>query len=393
MPAPTPLRLQRTWRYLNAWRAGGPPVAERELEVDRGDRSVPATLFLPRRDPQPSVRWVVLHGITRPGRLHPSLLRFARSLAATGASVLVPEVPEWIGLDLAPGRTAPTVRAALRALDEHTGPSDDTAPFERTAPPALDTPGGTHTRTGLMGFSFGAPQALITAGRPHLADRFHSVAGFGGYFDLERTFRYLLSGHHEWAGRTEARRPDPYGRWIVAANFLTGVAGYESAGSVAQALRALAREAGDRQLPSIDPAFDPVKTRLEAGLEAGDRALFRRFAPPAADDPAFDDTEAREWAARLAAAGRAAEPLADPGAHLGAPRAEVHLLHGRGDDLIPYTETLRLGEALRERGQPPDQLAITGLFAHSAADHRWHPLRAVGEAARFAGALSRVLAL
>lgn len=375
MPAPTPLRLQRTWRYLRAWRAGGPPAAERDVVVDRGDRSVPATLFLPRRGPESSVRWVVLHGITRPGRRHPSLLRFARSLAATGAAVLVPEVPEWIDLDLAPGRTAPTVRAALQSLDELSGQDPGT------------------TRTGLMGFSFGAPQALITAGRPDLAHRFHSVAGFGGYFDLERTFRYLLSGHHEWAGRTEARRPDPYGRWIVAANFLTGVAGYENAGSVAQALRALAREAGDRHLPSIDPAFDPVKTRLEDGLEAGDRALFRRFAPPAADDPAFDDTEAREWAARLAAAGRAAEPLADPGAHLGAPRAEVHLLHGRGDDLIPYTETLRLGEALRERRQPPDQLAITGLFAHSAADHRRHPLRAVGEAARFAGALSRVLAL
>ena len=48
-------------------------------------------------------------------------------------------------------------------------------------------------------------------------------------------------------------------------------------------------------------------------------------------------------------------------------RVPIHIFHGRGDRLVPYTESLRLKKAL------PDDLAaavtVTRLFAHSA-DHR-----------------------
>lgn len=370
-PSPA-ARLRRTWRYARHWSAGGPPVDEGELPVDRGDRTVPASVFRTGRSDAPLRAWIVLHGITRPGRVHPSLLRFARSLARTGAVVVVPEVPEWIDLDLAPGRTLPTVAGTLDVVERDLG-----------------VPGA---RTGLMGFSFGAPQALVTAGDPALAGRLGGVAGFGGYCDLERTFRFLFSGVHEWDGVTRRRRPDPYGRWIVAANFLARVEGYEHAEPVADALRSLARAAGEIQVPSWDPVHDPVKVRLRETLDNDDhRALFDRFAPPADRDPAFDDDEAREWAARLAEAGRRTQPLADPLEHIGRLPDEVHLLHGRGDDLIPFTETLRLARGLEARQGRPLHTAVTGLFAHSAADRRRHPLRTAGEAFRFAHTLSRVL--
>lgn len=382
MPASSSIRLRRTWRYLRAWQAGGPPTVESEFRLDRGDTVVPVSLFLPAHDPRPPVGWIVLHGITRPGRFHPTLLRFARSLAATGAAVMVPEVPEWIDLQLAPGRTLPTVRAALPAL---------TSRLVGAAPGPES--GGDPPRVGLIGFSFGAPQALVAAGDPTLAGALASVASFGGYFDLERTFRFLLTGEEEWEGQTRHRRPDPYGRWIVAANFLAGVPGYHASGPVCAALRELAREAGDRRLPADDPAFDPVKDRLARPLTRDERALFRLFAPPATADLPLAGVAGAEWASRLAAAGRAAEPLADPREHLGAPAADVHLLHGRGDDLIPSTETLHLARYLRAQGRPPAQLTITGLLAHSASDHRRHPLGRLREVPPFARALSRLFAL
>jgi fermentation-respiration switch protein FrsA (DUF1100 family) len=72
-------------------------------------------------------------------------------------------------------------------------------------------------------------------------------------------------------------------------------------------------------------------------------------------------------AVELAAACRRADPLLDPLSGIERMRVPVHLFHGRGDRLVPYTESLRFRAAL-----PPALAAnvtVTGLFAHSA-DHK-----------------------
>src|SRR6185436_17868084 len=135
------------------------------------------------------------------------LVRFARSLAHTGAAVLVPEVPEWKALRLAPGLTVPTVRAAVPALH------------------AIPGVGG--QPVGLIGFSFGAPHAVAAAALPELAWALRSVVGFGGYCDLLRTLRFLFLGEHDWRGERFHVTPDPYGRWIVAGNYLPHIPGLE----------------------------------------------------------------------------------------------------------------------------------------------------------------------
>ena len=128
-------------RYGRSWLAGRADVVAEEVKIARGDRTVPATLLHPtRRIRRPFPAWILLHGATVPGRDHPQLVRFARSVAHTGAAVMVPEVPEWKALQLAPGLTTPTVRAAVPAL--------------RGVPGVADRP------VGLVGFSFGAPHAI-----------------------------------------------------------------------------------------------------------------------------------------------------------------------------------------------------------------------------------------
>lgn len=382
MPAPLLTRARRTLGYLRQWQGGAWSGRRWELEFDRGDRSLPASIFAPPGDTPPRHAWIVLHGITRPGRAHPSLLRFARAVAASGALVVVPEVPEWIELSLAPEQTLPTALGALALIEEQLGV------------PA--------SHTGLMGFSFGAPQGLVAASDPRLVDRLAGVASFGGYCDLERTVRFLFTGRHEWRGVSERRRPDPYGRWIVAANFLLEVPGYSGAGVVRDALLALAQEVGEEQVPAWEPVFDPLKDRIKARLGPDERRLFECFAPHSATPgsatpPPADDDEAERWAERLTEAGRRVSPLIDPlPAPARTPRV-VQLLHGRGDDLIPYTETLRwarlLTDARAGTGQSPPRATITRLFAHSGEEKGLHPLRTVREITRFARALSQVLGI
>ena len=80
--------LKRALSFAWKWRGGATGIQEDEVEIQRGDRSVPATLVHPNYARSPLPGWVVLHGVTRPGRSHPMLLRFVRALAGTGAAEL-----------------------------------------------------------------------------------------------------------------------------------------------------------------------------------------------------------------------------------------------------------------------------------------------------------------
>jgi len=356
----------RAIRFGRGWMSGRFDVEEVDTVVDRGIDTVPGTLFLPRAGGGALPGWVVLHGITRPGRAHPQLLRFARSLASTPAVVLVPEIPEWRELQLAPDSAVPTIKAAVLALDAR----PETAPG----------------RIGLLGFSFGAPQAIVASTDPVLDGHLAGVVGFGGYCDMERTVRFQFTGRHEWKGRQQVLAPDPYGRWVVGANYLTQVPGLEDAGEVQQALWRLAAEAGDRGIPAASPVYDELKDSERHGIAPRHRELYDLFAPPAGS---LGDPDAAEpVAVGLAAAARRASPAVDPRPYLDRVRLPVRLLHGLQDELIPYTETLRLKESFPP-GADVDAF-VTGLFAHSKPGGTSR-LQFAGEALRFLDGFRRAM--
>jgi pimeloyl-ACP methyl ester carboxylesterase len=358
----------RTLRAVKAWFTGFASVEEREIVLDRGDREVPASLFTPRNAHANLPGWIVLHGITRPGRFHPTLLQFCRALASSGAAVLVPQVPEWKNLRLAPEQSIPTIRAALKGLDE-----------------LPETGGGPH---GLIGFSFGCAQALMTAADDVLGPQLGAVVGFGGYGDLERIMRFQMTGVHEWDGRTYHLRPDPYGRWIIGGNHLTSVPEYADASDVSEALWRLAVEAGERRILAWDSSYDPLKQVLREGVAPERRELYDLFAPLSTLEP--DPQRAEALIPRLAAAALKVSPTLDPKPFLARVHPDTFLIHGKNDSLIPFTETLRLRHAFPN----PEAIdtTITALFAHSEQEGRLTSLRReVRESLTLIGALRRMI--
>jgi pimeloyl-ACP methyl ester carboxylesterase len=308
--------------------------------------------------------------MTRPGRGHPELVRFVRGVVGTGARVLVPEIREWRQLRFAPERSQEIIRAAVSWLHEQEG----------------TTPGGIV----LVGFSFGAPQALLAAADPGFVPKVRGVVGWGGYADVGRLFRFALTGEHEWEGREYRVRPDPYGRWVIGANCLAAdpsIVGYRE---VADALRGLASEAGDRRIPAGDASLDPVKVALRRKLPQAHRKLFDLFAPPAERDP--DPAEAAELVDRLVPEVRRVDPLLEPVPRIDEIRAPVRLLHGRGDLLVPFTETLRVGAHLSSATEDLST-RVTGLFAHSAGAVRGGTSARLKEGVRFVAALAEIFSL
>jgi pimeloyl-ACP methyl ester carboxylesterase len=358
-------------RFLLEYRrTGSTAVASEETTYGRADLRLPATVYRPhgaRRLPG----WVVLHGLTATGRSHPSLVRFARSVAASGNMVMVPEIPEWRDLRVEPAVTHETIRAAVRELHDRADTDPD--------------------RIGLFGFSFGATQALIAASDASVQGLLSGIAAWGGYADLHRLFVFGMSGEHELDGRTWKLQHDPYGAWVMAGNYLTRIPGHEADGAVARALHDLALEAGRVREYAWDPVYDPVKAELRSRLDPSQRELFDLVAPPT-DRPPRELDRLRSLAHALADAALAADPLMDPTPFLGRVAVPIVFAHGRDDRLVPFSETVRLARAVPRRYRV--SCTITSLFDHSG--HRNRELGPVGtatEGVRFLRILHRILHL
>jgi hypothetical protein len=356
----------RTARFLRAWVTGARGVREVETTVRVAGEEREATLYLPPGGGRPAPGWVVLHGLTVPGRRHLQMMRFVRSLAASGAVVLVPDVPPWRELRLDVEAARATVEAGVLALDGR---------------PEVQ-PGG----VGAIGFSFGATQVVMASADEAMRGHLKAIVGFGGYCDLGRMLRCLFTGEHEWQGREYTLDPDPYGRWIVVGNYLTLLDGYEGMGRVADAAMALAIECGRRGEWAWGPHYDAMKDELSADFTPEERRVWATIAPKT-DEP-VDIPGARELAARFTEAALEKDPGLDPRPHLPHLHARIVLSHGRQDRLIPFTETLRLVSML-----PPSVEAsatITGLFAHSTG--AWlHPIHWFRETATFVRLLDQAL--
>jgi len=326
-----------------------------------------ADLFLPQRVNGPLPLWVVLHGITVPGRRHANLRRFAHALAATPAAVLVPDLPPWRDLQLDTACVSAALKGAVR-WQARAGAA------LQPKPPAV------------VGFSVGATQALRSAalGDPPL----RAVVGFGGYADIDATLRYLCTGRFRWRGRWIEQMPDPYGRWIFAARFLPLLDDVPKSDALPDALLTLAREAGTRGLFAGDPALDPLKAQLRARLPTSALPLWDLLAPPTGARPPLDEAEDLAW--RLAAAAQRHRPDLDPRPLLARVTAPVVLAHGRADRLVPFPETLTLAAGL-----PPGTLracTVLGMLAHSGRAGA-RPLTAVREGSRLLRLLDRTLPL
>ena len=172
-----------------------------------------------------------------------------------------------------------------------------------------------------------------------------------------------LTGRHEWDGLEHQIRPDPFGGWVVASNYLTDVPGLEDAREVAAALHELASAASGQRIPAWDARHDPLIEKLREGLPQTHRPLFDLFATPSSKSPG-DIEESRRMAILLAEACRRMEPLLDPANELTRVDLPTQLIHGRGDRLIPFTEGLRLHRSLPQHARRG--VTVTGLFNHTA---------------------------
>lgn len=305
-----------------AWlpRLSADPVRE-DVLVSAGSTTLRADLYRPLR---PHGVILIVHGLSPAGRRHPDLARLARLLARQGELVLVPEFEGLAALRLS-GREVEEVRAALI----HLGHLSD--------------------HVAVIGLSFGAGPALIAAADvPHLA----LAASFGGYADLRDVIGYVTTGVHGFGGRRWSQAQQEYNRWKL----LSLLVGFVEDGRERATLDALARA-------KLANPGAPTEA-LEAGLGADGRAMLALALNRREEDVG-------SLLDRLSPRVRAALDRLSPLTAVRRLAAPLVIVHGVGDDSIPFSEALRLAAAARR----PPRVALFRTFHHTGPAPLWTSLR------------------
>lgn len=282
--------------------ADAPGVTEISYRGPAGD--VKADLYLPASR-QKACGVLLNHGVIDTGKDDPRLKRLAGILSRAGFAVFVPEFAGMRSFRISP-QDVDEIRAAFEVFTSLGGAAPDSC--------------------GLFGFSYGAGPTIIAACRPEIRSRVRFVVSFGGYYDLRNVLSYLATGYSEFQGKKYFRPPQEYGKWVFLANNLGLVRSPADRDVLRRILDVKLRDekaAIDGFAPQLGEEGRNILNLLSHPDPARTEALYARLSP-----------EIRSTVESLSVA------RAIPGV-----RADLILAHGEDDDLIPFTETLRLAQA------------------------------------------------
>ena len=288
------------------------PVRE-QVTIIVGGKERDADLYRPSQRARAGI--VLVPGVVARGRRDSRVVAVANTLARLEFTVLVPDMPG-------------VRRFRMRSSDVREV-ADCVAWL--VSRPMLAPP----QHTGIAGFSYGAGPVLLAALQPDIRDRVRFILAVGGYYSLENVVSYLTTGYVRVA--VGERRAASTIRHLSPR-------AYSEAAFIRSNLGLLER--------AVDRGFFVDYTQYILGSrDADEEPVPHNLAP---DARAFYDLLTNHRPAqvpvlldRLSARMRTELEGINPAAHdLSRLQADVILLHGRGDNLIPYTESVALADAL-----------------------------------------------
>jgi len=293
------------------------------LGISRGD------LYLPGSEGR-RAGILLNHGVIDTGKDDPRLKRFATILCQAGFAVIVPDLKGMRSF-----RIAPSDVDEIRAAFSH----------------FISRPEVASDSCGLFGFSYGAGPTIIAACQPEVRDKVRFVVSFGGYYDLKNVLSFIATGHFEFRGKRYFRKPQEYGKWVFLANNLDWVGSPED--------RAVLRKILKLKLRDENAPIDSFLSQL--GGEG--RNVINLLSHT-------DPSQTESFIQKLPSAVRSYMADLSVGPVLKDLRARLVLAHGEDDDLIPFTESLKLAEAAPD----PDKVYLKILKTFSHVDPEEKPL-------------------
>jgi dienelactone hydrolase len=282
--------------------SASPVVTDERVTFALGGETIPARVYATNGvDHPPAV--VLVHGVHRDGIDEVRLERFARAVANTGVLVMTPLLEDLSDYKVKP-HAIDVVGAAVEALRA------------RASVP----------KVGLMGMSFGGGISLLAAADPRFCDHVAFVVAVGAHDDLGRVSRFFVEDAIQNPdGSTKRLHAHGYGPMVLVYSHIEDFFPPADSALAAEALRLWLAERRDDA------------RRVAAALSRASKAKI---------DGLFDVGASAMKAEILAEIDRRADEMAavSPHGHLAALSANVYLLHGEGDTVVPSSETLWLAD-------------------------------------------------
>ena len=309
-------------------------VTERNLRIPSREGDLPARWYAPAdADALPIL---LVPGVHAAGIDEPRLVGVARDLASVGHPVLTTELADL-------KRYAITARS--------TDMIEDAAAWLAEQPELA--PSG---RIGMMGISFAGGLSIVAAGRPAIRDRVDFVMSFGGHGDLPRTLRYLCTGVQPDGS---VRPPHDYGVAIILLGVVERVVPTEQVELLRHAILTFLEAS---RLDMVDKAQSQAEFARARDLAAALPEPSRRLMGY------VNDRDVKSLGPMLLphVAELGGDPALSP-SRSAVPSANVYLLHGADDNVIPAVESVLLAGELRQRGVHVEHL-VTPLITHAEVD-------------------------
>lgn len=258
---------------------------------------VPARIYRDKDASADAPAIVLVHGVHRLGIDEPRLVRFARAIAHEGFTVMTPLVRELADYKVDPASIA-TVENAISYANGLSGGA----------------------KVGVIGFSFGGGIALLAASSEKTCTKVNTVLSVGGHDDLERVSTFFVTDRTVNPRHAELPlKAHDYGPLVIvyarADSFFPG----NDAKVAADSIRLWLWEQRDDARAKLSLLSPESRAKLEK--------LFDHNVEPIRDElRALISQRGPEMA------------LVSPHGHLGHIRANVFVLHGAGDSVIPATE-------------------------------------------------------
>jgi len=331
---PTASRYAAAVELLQSFETPEPDgaVVAQDVTVEGRDGPIRARLYY---DPQQTARrpLVIAHGVHYQGIDEGRLVPFAKNLAAAGMMVMTPELADVID---------------YRITDRGVGIIADSARYLRDEAPVVSA----HPEVGLVGFSFAGGLSLLAATDPAIQDDVGYVMSVGGYHDLGRVMRFLITNQLETPEGTEQVKAHEYGLVVAVYGELDRFVPKEDHEAIESAFRAWLQEKREQARAQADKATTPEGKRLFHLLEEGKLV------------------ELRPQLLALLKERQAELERLSPAGRLDRVHAPIFLLHGTGDTVIPPAEA-RWAE--RELEGHPHAVLVSPLLEHVSVegDSQW----------------------
>jgi pimeloyl-ACP methyl ester carboxylesterase len=274
-------------------------VTTETADFPMGAATVRARLYVPAGVEHPPAI-VLLHGIHHLGLEEPRLVRFANALAADGILVMTPQLDSLADYHIDEQSFA-TIGTAAHALRLRSGGP-----------------------VGVMGLSFAGGLALLAAADPQYRPDVAYVVAVGAHDDAGSVLRFFATNQIERPDGTVVHmQAHEYGALVAV---YTHAEAFFPPGDVVEAKEAIRLWLWEQ--PEEARAHEAKVSR--ASFEKLEK-LFTHDTAALAPEILTELERHREEVDRLS-----------PHGHLSGLRVPVYLLHGKGDNVIPASETLWL---------------------------------------------------